>query len=202
MNVNDVVITTHINKPIDQALNILERQGMLESKYWDIEKRYSPVIDVNDKRGQIVIKDFLWRITEEIGEAIESRSNNETLNKTWEELADGLHFVAGLCVITSNQNIFTDAWERVYETSDTGSESLFLLQNLVEALGTLGNTLKMKPWKQTDVLTDITQFRKKLYDVVLWYLLLCLDYGMTLTDLWIYYYKKSEVNLFRIRSKY
>lgn len=202
MNVNDVVIPTHIKTPLEQAFNILERQGNLESNYWSIEGRYSPIININDRRGQVIIKDFLWRIVEEIGEALESVKNKESVTKTCEELADGLHFIAGLCVITGHQHEFSEAWEYVAEDTEEVASPLNL-EHLIESIGTLGNTLKMKPWKQTDVLTDTNLFKKKLIEVVKNYLYFCRDYvDLRTQELWEYYYKKSEVNLFRIRSKY
>jgi hypothetical protein len=70
------------------------------------------------------------------------------------------------------------------------------------ALGMLGNTLKMKPWKQTQVLTDESYFNQLLGIAVKEYLNFCQYMGMDLDTLFDYYYRKSEVNLFRIRSKY
>lgn len=197
MNVNDVVAPPFPHNPLDQSTELLKRQSELESKYWEIEGRYSPTVNINDRRGQVLIKDFLWRITEEIGEALEAKNNGESRDKVYEELADGLHFVLGLCVITGMTQEFHDAWENQYITPAATE-----LEDLIMNMGCLGNTLKMKPWKQTDVLTDVKTFSFLLKLFVMRYIGYCKELDLSIDNLWRYYYRKSEVNLFRIRSKY
>lgn len=50
-------------------------------------------VNLDDKRGQARIKDFSWRITEEIGEALDAMENESALLHFHEELVDGLHFL-------------------------------------------------------------------------------------------------------------
>ena len=58
--------------------NIFKRQKELMEKYHDIELKSGLLqtedcpVNLDDKRGQARIKDFAWRITEEIGEALDA----------------------------------------------------------------------------------------------------------------------------------
>jgi len=65
-------------------------------------------VDLDDRKGQARLKDFAWRVTEEIGEAM-----NCLKNRPWkqthmltdrehyeEELADAFHFFVELCILS------------------------------------------------------------------------------------------------------
>lgn len=77
-----------------------------------------------------------------------------------------------------------------------------LLWDIVYDLQLARNSLKNKPWKQSEMLTDenlyqkhtIWAFRKLMgfFDFV----------GMEAKDIYVVYYKKNMINQFRIRSKY
>ena len=93
---------------------IFSQQHHLMDKYKDIEARnlgssypLCPV-DMNSCQGQQKLKDYAWRITEEIGESMSSLKN-----KPWksthvatdvdhyrEELADAFHFFVELCILS------------------------------------------------------------------------------------------------------
>lgn len=200
MNVNDVQSPSKLADPTEIAKHIYQRQSLLEDRYWVIEKRPAKVIDINTREGQVIVKDFLWRITEEIGEALEARMKSESAEKIFEELVDGLHFVAGLCVILDREDFFI----RGFIDEDPGySPSVRnAVTDWVCASGILGNTLKMKPWKQTDIPVDYDYFSDCLKDLVAVYKALMSSFDLYYDSIWDYYYRKSEVNLFRIRSNY
>lgn len=111
MNVNDFNNTA----PTDEDLLkvIFRRQAELMIKYHKIEEinlgRELPegILDLDDPRAQERIKDFAWRITEEIGEAA-----NCLKNKPWktshmptdkvhfnEEMIDAFHFFIELLIM-------------------------------------------------------------------------------------------------------
>lgn len=201
MNTDDIVdypVPDDINV---KASNIYDRQSQLESKYVAIEKRESEFILVNTRYGQKLIKDFLWRITEEVGEALEAISLRESEAKVHEELADGLHFVTGLFVVLQKKELYVEAWKD-YMDAPLREFQTDRLELLILALSKTGNCLKMKPWKQTDVETDEKYFDKCLHDLIYCYLNYCYGQNMDLYTMYNIYMKKSEVNLFRIRSKY
>ena len=112
MNVNDVK-----SKVIegDKLEFIFKTQKELLDKYLVIEGKNgiglgmvkSVPVNLHDKIGQYVIKDYAWRITEELGEAM-----NCLKNKPWkathmqtdevhfkEELIDAFHFFVELLLV-------------------------------------------------------------------------------------------------------
>ena len=109
MNVNDAEKETIVG---DQLEAIFARQKELMSKYEEIESKNGLLqtkdipVNINDAKGQARLKDFAWRITEEIGEAM-----NCLKNKPWkqtqietdevhylEEIVDAFHFFIELCI--------------------------------------------------------------------------------------------------------
>jgi len=110
MNINDV---KKQSTQQDKLEIIFERQQELHEKYVDIEKAKGILVskdpvNLHTCHGQQIIKDFMWRITEELGEAA-----NCLKNKPWkttemltdedhfkEELMDALHFFIELLILT------------------------------------------------------------------------------------------------------
>ena len=64
------------------------------------------------------------------------------------------------------------------------------------------NALKNKPWKQTQMLTDKGVFKERTLEGFLNMFILMDFMGMTHQTIFEIYYKKNQVNCFRIRSKY
>jgi hypothetical protein len=114
MNVNDVKIEDIGVISKDMLQSIFDKQGKLMIKYHDIEKESGLLqtedcpVNINDNKGQSRLKDFAWRITEELGEAM-----NCLKNKPWkqthmitdethyqEELIDALHFFVELLILS------------------------------------------------------------------------------------------------------
>ena len=62
--------------------------------------------------------------------------------------------------------------------------------------------LKNKPWKRTMVETDVDHFREEVADALHFFIEGCILAGITASDLFSLYMRKSEVNKFRQRSKY
>lgn len=95
--------TTNVNE--DLLRMIFNRQAELMHRFDIIEdQNIGPiphgVFDLNDRAAQRRLKEFAWRITEEVGEAMNCLKNNpwkQTLKPTdeihfFEELIDGFHF--------------------------------------------------------------------------------------------------------------
>jgi len=196
MNINDVTESINVPRTSKEIwVEIFKKQTELALKYKDIEKM-GDLLDttdnnINTAKGQKWIKDFAWRVTEELAEAYEARFVDEVHYK--EELIDALHFLVELTIIAGHRNYkptqFTDkyipeAWDIVYQ------------------LGLMCNTLKNKPWKQTQMLTDKELFTKHLdFAWSYMYTLLLKELGRD-EEIYLYYFKKNKVNQFRQRSKY
>lgn len=198
----------------DRLVLIFNRQKELMEKYHNIELRSGLLqteecpVNLDDKRGQARIKDFAWRITEEIGEALEALDYGDEIHYK-EELIDGLHFLTELTILAgfdfSSEYTFSennDGLNYLYShTFDKNCSVDILVRNIVKYLGIMCNHLKNKPWKQTNMITDKEAFYSALKEV--WYKyfsLLCKS--MTTDDIAEIYFKKSQVNKFRQRSNY
>lgn len=89
----------------DMLEAIFRRQNELMIKYHDIELRSGLMqtedcpVNLDDKRGQARIKDYSWRVTEELGEALDARMQDD-LPHFKEELIDGLHFLTELSILS------------------------------------------------------------------------------------------------------
>ncbi len=77
-----------------------------------------------------------------------------------------------------------------------------LSQRTIEELMEAMNTLKNKPWKQSEVSTDKVHFYEELGDTVHFFIELCITAGMTAEDLARIYHRKAAVNQFRQESRY
>ena len=103
----------------DMLEAIFRRQNELMIKYHDIELRSGLMqtedcpVNLDDKRGQARIKDYSWRVTEALGEALDARMQDD-LPHFKEELIDGLHFLTELSILSGINNIIkngVDYWE-------------------------------------------------------------------------------------------
>ena len=227
MNVDDfkesVIPTDFSNK--DMLDYIFERQHSLFSKYLPIETenglRYSQDCPVNlhDRFGQAQLKDMFWRITEELTEAIDAvRIHKHVPNHTLEELADALHFLIEAFLLSdistidvirqvvkfeNNESIRTDKLVLLYPSFvdyDTPLEKY--VYEVIHIIGCASNFLKQRPWKQTHFKVDIYRYRKTLIPA-LPVLLKCFRYcSLEPNQVFSMYWRKSEVNKFRIRSNY
>lgn len=207
-------ITNAVNESVvgDKMEAIFNRQKELMVKYGPMEYASGVVatdkcpVNLNDKYGQAKIKDFSWRVMEELGEALEAYRINDMVHFK-EELVDGLHFLVELTINTGidpfdgigNDN---DKLEYMFNKNRSTLSLANRVSYFVEDIGCMCNCLKNKPWKQSQMLTDISKFTEKLrlvwdsYFRVLTYIF-CDSNEVVDT-----YLKKSQVNKFRQRSNY
>lgn len=183
--------------------DIFEKQTALIDKYAEIEGMPEYPMNINTREGQKWIKDFLWRTTEEMAESYEAYCMEQNEEHTIEELIDGLHFFVELIIIAGKD------WEWAREQLDT-SHPVPLQRNgrpaaywqTVYYLGLVGNTLKNKPWKQTEMMTDENKFYANL-GMAFKSLFECLaKMGADEQVVYNYYTRKNQVNQFRQRSNY
>lgn len=73
-----------------------------------------------------------------------------------------------------------------------------IVSEIVEAT----ECLKNKPWKQSEVLTDIDHFKEEIADVLHFFVEFCIFCGIRAEELFSLYFKKKEVNKWRIGSNY
>ena len=86
---------------------------------------------------------------------------------------------------------------------DTVYKNLMLLYaSCTLAFNIARNTLKNKPWKQTQMKTDEANYRMLIIEGFVKLIEFFEFAGLTEDDIYFLYYKKNMVNNFRIRSKY
>ena len=192
---------------------IFDRQKELMEKYHDIEFKSGLMqtedcpVNLDDKRGQARIKDFSWRITEEVGEAldaIENESGESALLHFHEELVDGLHFLTEMTILTGyDLPEYTTLKDLIEEGSYRDCYSLNdLVSDHVMYLGMMCNCLKNKPWKQSMMKTNKENFYKHLKLVWSNYIAILTSQDLTEEEITDLYLRKSQVNQFRQRSNY
>ena len=205
MNITDAEELKKVDEPWLDFL--LDRQRELVEKYKDIEGMPDVPLDINTKETQIWVKDFLWRVTEELMEAYEAYSQGHN-DHFMEELSDSLHFYLEIFILIDHQPMFDDAiLEDMIEDADgrvlRAEDLVVSMFNVIYHLGLTGNFLRNKKWKQTQVFVDVIKFKEELnlgfFDLI-W---LIITAGVkTKHGLLSLYYKKYQVNQFRQRSKY
>lgn len=222
----NITHATHEEVHGDRLYAIFQRQQELWDKYHHIEvesgARISEHFPVNlhDRRDQLQIKDYAWRVIEEVGEAIDA---SKTKDHYQEELVDGLHFLTELTILVGmdwNQIIpdgspvkATDHLEDLVIRAQDTTEAVFgldssetilphLVSRLVVELGMMCNCLKNKPWKQSMMMTDEAAFYGRLREVWGIYVALLVNSGLDAEGITDTYLRKSQVNKFRQRSQY
>lgn len=208
MNINDTKLDQQI--PLlwpEIVAAIFARQRELMVKYKEIEQLPAPPVSLHTAGGQRVIKDFAWRTVEELTESYEAWEKHDddgvATQHALEELADSVHFFVELL-------IFAGITPEQCCKKRPIMESLPVRNNPLDEwywaftyrLGLAMNFLRNKAWKQSQVPTDEGRFREAL--LVAWEALIdiwCM-LGCTQEDVFTFYFKKSNVNVFRQRSNY
>lgn len=220
MNVDDVK-EVKVLTGLDALKAIFQRQAHLKEKYHHIEEKngigYGIVAGIpfnpDNPRWQYFMKDMAWRSIEEVAEAddayrINLMESSEVLftQHVKEEIADSLHFLVELLLIVDiRPEHLKEIWFNVFNgdiierTSHTLSQAISFY---VRELGMAMNCLKQKPWKQSHFLTDIPAFHSRLKRAFGAWCLMALTFGMSEREVFLLYFKKSEVNKFRQRSNY
>lgn len=217
MNINHATVEEVTG---DKLQAIFTRQKSLMDKYHDIELKSGLLqtgdcpVNLDDKRGQARIKDFSWRVTEELGEALDAKATKDHYQ---EELIDGLHFLTELTILAGkdyhnllpegtalySKDRLEDLVENAKECiSQNGDNLNYWVSKFIENLGMMCNCLKNKPWKQSMMKTDRNAFYGRLAEVWVLYITLLVVSGMDADSIVTTYLKKSQVNKFRIRSAY
>ncbi len=216
MNVDDIkgdVIPTDFSEH-DRLELIFMRQHALMSKYIPIEvsnklcHTESCPVDLHDKFGQARLKDFFWRVTEELGESVEAfRIHPELRNHMLEELADAMHFLVEVNLLAGlNYHEYGTPEEcRLEGLAKASCDGVDIETGCFEVIYYLtlaSNCLKNRPWKMNHQLADVRKFQGYLRKCLPLLIDVFVSQGMSADEIFRMYWKKSEVNKFRQRSNY
>lgn len=204
-------ITHATEEPIQGNLlkQIFDRQKELMDKYHYIEERSGLLqtadcpVNLDDRRGQARIKDFSWRVTEELGEALDALGQDD-MEHFAEELVDGLHFLTELTILSGLNWDDLPTLSLMYNNAASGAPGGLdqRVYDYVEGIGMMCNCLKNKPWKQSMMQTDRVAFFARLHSVWARYIAIMETVFESPADIVSVYLKKSQVNKFRQRSNY
>lgn len=209
----------------DKLDAIFKRQKELMEKYHVIEaasgllQTYDVPVDLDDAKGQARIKDFAWRCTEELMEAMDAYQHKIHFE---EEIADALHFLIELIILAGLkprdmiEHLFhpgevipyegespPDKLDLLFLSTVGGTFHLrFMIMEFLISLGMVCHCLKNKPWVQTQRITDKKEFKRRLIKTFLRFIEVCIVAKINAQKLYNLYFRKSEVNIFRQRSQY
>ena len=144
-------------------------------------------------------------------------AGNSSLRHFFEELVDALHFLTEASIIAdiSSERIERSLSEVILPTDPEGiisinqtdprslvrqSDSIFF--TLIRSVGLAANCLKNKPWKVSEMPTDINRFQEYLYQVWKDFFRMWAALGGSAKMLYILYAKKHTVNAWRQKTKY
>lgn len=210
MNVDDIQeVPPHEGH---RLAKMFDHQRELAKRYHHVEitngLRVTPDVPVSldDRLGQYVLKDFAWRVTEELTEAQEAlREHPHLPQHALEELADAAHFLLELTILAGIEDKVMSQWRGdplVGLVVRLGQSPRDTMWETVCRLGEAMNCLKNKPWKQTHLLTDRTKFSNLIVSSYEWFFPTFAKLGLNADQVYEMYFKKAAVNGFRLRSGY
>lgn len=188
--------------------DILKRQRELFLKFEDIEHTNGLLLDWRDELDdldsplqQMKVRRYLWAITEEIGETLESRWLGST---STEEIADAFHYVMELYIILrmlpySLTLEMTFAIEEEHPIVKVKTIDEYWLVCLVQ-LARLGNLFKNRPHTQRRRPTSRVSVESALHQVLQTFIRACISERVTPEVLAASYFEKADVNDHRIKS--
>jgi hypothetical protein len=197
----------------------------LMTKYHGIEENNighhlpHPPFDLNDRACQLRIKDFCWRITEELGESAEALNPLNEIH-VYEELMDALHFLVEVLInigITPHDITWPAGQDLLKHCFTTFADpvpplnltvynhqqvAIGLYWDVIYQLTLAANCLKLKPWKSTPQLTDEKRFKNYMRSAFYKFIRLVGQMGFTPESVTKLYLNKAAVNGFRQMSNY
>lgn len=215
---------------MDRLVNIFNAQRQLMIKYDPIEAQNGALftaevpVDIQSREGQMRLKDFFWRITEELGEVFDaSVMHGPTSGEVAEELSDVLHFFAETFILAGADPLVVatqamadqvrpipllgDTLDVLLSIADPEQASPRVtlaphLWKIVAYLAMASNMLKARPWKQTYVQTDTVAFTNQLVYAFLELLLILKMLGFDGNGIEQLYFNKNAKNHNRVKENY
>lgn len=175
---------------------IFERQRFIIDRTKEMEQLPSPPLALHTMHGQCVIRDFAWRVTEELAESHEAfvKFEDTVLAKHQGliELADAVHYLVELLIFAGIPaaaclNKTPKFWTH-RGLSITGA-----YWDLVYKMGLAMNSLQNRPWRKSRDRTDEARFRAAILEAWVSLIRCWAVLGCTQEDLFNYYFEKSAI---------
>ncbi len=223
MNVNDFTPELPPAGTICKLQAIFDLQHQLMEKYAPIEisngfRKTLPPLNLHLAHHQAEIKDMAWRVTEELAEAHEAylkmaEGVTEAKIHLVEELSDSLHFITELCLMVGvTPSMICPGYPVDFDLLDVSvaqDRSVVLETDLhssffmpIYQLGLAMNCLKNKPWKMSQMMTDVDYFHKQVVLAYQAMIGLFCYFERDSSQIYDIYFRKNAVNRFRQASNY
>lgn len=208
---------------------IFQHQAEVRCRFRDVERSngiHCPDdVDLNAVRDQDHLKSMGMRVILELVEALDCITQlpeSIDIDHLKEELADALHFLAEIFVdvkVSADEALSLleipvstaiDKLGVLFEESSHDTDpglnwytlmdlhTLYVIRDMTKSL----ECLKNKPWKVSNVLTDVNRMKYLLAVSLKSFVRLCIVAGMNADELFSYYMRKNKVNHWRIDTKY
>ena len=201
---------------MDMLEDIFNSQRELMKKYHPIEMslgiRHTAEcpLDLTTRRGQATARDFCWRITEEITEAVECARDKDTCKhpEVIEELSDALHFLVELAILSniapkdifpgSNEDLLVQGLKQCIWTE--GFEQT--AYETIHQLGVAANLLKGRAWKLQFDPPNEKQFQIKVIRAFGCLFFMFVEAKCSVKDVHEAYHNKHSINVERAEGGY
>ena len=201
---------------------IFNKQKELMVKYHEIEENSGIVtttkvpLDLDEQKDQQRVRDFAWRLTEELAETIHEVEiqNGEVTEEVKEEIVDCLHFLTEMTIAVGvephevietrpyhldNLQTLFDEGQRLAMSHESIHETI---TSFISKLGMTINTLKNKAWKQTMKPTDKGVFYTRLEYTWVHFFAIVASVNLSDGDIYQKYVFKNEKNKQRQQNNY
>ncbi len=226
MNINDV---SKIPQSSNYLKDIFKRQWELIDKYHDIEHQILGIeklnihpkepINLSDPIFQYKVKGHIQRVLEEIAESYEVvqeeryGSGISHFEHQVEESVDALHFLTETMIMVHIEDDKLPSLDEYFNTYNTFEYNIlsnfekeyqvdFMYNQLFYHVSIPMNIFKNKVWKRTQMRTDEIKFQHCMKEAYKYLIYIFYFLGLKPVDIYEIYFKKSEVNRFRIRTQY
>jgi len=184
---------------------MFDKQKEVFKKYLEVEKSdwNEEDFSVDCLQDQELLKEFAWRIVEELTEMTEDIEHKDHY---LEELVDSMNFLIELMIIYGWDKPFYD-WQHVPyahfdKTKLSADHVIVSIYSVIEAVGQAMNLLKNRKWKEQHYLVDLYKFEPRLKKIFTSFNLLVNELGVTEKMLFEVWSQKLQVNAMRLETKY
>lgn len=208
-------------KADDLTKPIMEQTfDVVKSLFFNRYKDYQPIIkdlkvpiDIDTYEGQAVMKDYLEiRVVEELMEMREAIKEKHRNEHVFEEIADSFNFLVNAYIIYGWDHTKFKTAEDLYKeyVTKNANRSYLLVDTeidiaileVVYQIGIACNKLKIRPWKQSQYLTDALIFEERFEQIYYKFMDMLFVMGIRPELLWDVLSKKNKCNDFRISTGY
>ena len=218
MNILDFKAEELKGPVLDKAFTVVKKLFLERYKVFQpIVKDLSIPIDVDTLEGQMAMKDYLEiRVVEELMEMREAILSDDIREHVHEEIGDSFNFLVNAYILygwdASKFKPIERLWGDFADTMAPGPVAYDLIWDVgpvdkailevVYDIGRACNKLKIRPWKQSQYLTDMLVWEERLEKIYYSYVNMIFHLNIHPERLWSIFSRKNQCNEFRLDTGY